>query len=109
MVEIIKSQDKPTSGNCLHTMDNHDLPPGASSVQYIAKRSTEWYCHTCAAFIRPIWIRSGRIVFPACRECFFDDLPLTKSNLGMAKEVTDVAFLEEVPATKPANADLSSN
>jgi hypothetical protein len=75
---------------------NGNRPPGASTVKCVQNRGTGWYCDACAAFIRPIWIREGKTVFPACRECFYDDLPVFKTDLIVGEEVPDVPLLEGV-------------
>src|ERR1700758_4219866 len=106
MVEMIGFKDLPIStrpseaGSRDLSKDTTILispPPGASAVRHIPNRGTEWYCQTCTAFIRPIWIRQGKTVYPACRECFFDDLPTSNADLGVAREVKNVALLTEAP------------
>jgi hypothetical protein len=66
------------------------LPPGASQVVNVRNRGTEWYCEHCESFIGPIWVRCGKYVYPSCRECFFDDLPVFKTDIGPAVEDKDV-------------------
>jgi hypothetical protein len=54
--------------------DSFPFVPGGMSVKHVPRRSTEYYCKTCLAFIMPMWIRKQGATFPACRECFYNDL-----------------------------------
>jgi hypothetical protein len=72
------------------------LPPGAGSVRGTEKRGTGYYCRLCLKFISPLWIRSGMWVYPACRDCFKEELALLGTDVMPAQEVKDVAILESV-------------
>jgi hypothetical protein len=78
------------------TTSKDTVPPGASMVREVGKRGTGWYCQACAMFIAPLWIRRGRWVFPACRECFHDELAISKSAVIEAKEDADAEVIESV-------------
>jgi hypothetical protein len=64
----------------------NSITPGASAVRHIPNRGTNWYCNSCQAFIRPIFIRRGEFIYPCCRECFYDDLPIAKTDIAIALE-----------------------
>lgn len=74
-----------------------DLPPGAKAVRSLANRGTGWYCQNCVAFIQPIWIRKDKAVYPACEDCFHDELPLGRRdrNVAVIKEVVVAAGTDQ--------------
>jgi hypothetical protein len=71
-----------------------DWPPGASQVRAVFNRGTGWYCQNCVAFIEPLWVRRGKTIYPACLECFLDNLILHKTDVRAAEEIKDVPLLE---------------
>jgi hypothetical protein len=76
-----------------------DLPPGASPVRQTVNRGTGWYCQSCNMYINPIYMRDGEAVFPACLECFVDEV--LKEGGG------DVAVLEKEAVPDPVSVPAS--
>ena len=113
MQDLISSQDNPlklteyqpetSSSNSLAD----ELPtPGTSKLRFVRNKGTNWYCGDCAAFVVPLWIRRGKYVYPACIECFYNDV---RDNFDTAKEVERVAIPVEtvVPETKDPDPGVS--
>lgn len=78
--------------------------PGAGAIRHIPNRATEWYCKTCACFVRPILVRRANVIYPACRECFFDD----ETEVSFAQEEGH-ELLEVVPTKDSATNPVASN
>lgn len=88
-----------------------DLPPGADSVRRLEGRGTGWFCELCDEYISPIFIRQGRWVYPACRECFHEELDEVSDGLvDSLKEDDNVAVLEGVivAATETTSSSQSN-
>lgn len=97
MVQL--NQDLPSKLDRSQLTMISDLPPGASKVQNVVNRGTGWYCQACMMFIAPIWIRDAEAVFPACLECFIEEV--LKEGGG------DVALLEAEAIIDPVSVPVS--
>lgn len=96
MTELIHPNDLPiVANNCSEVSE---IPPGASDLRHIEGRGTEWYCRGCLKFIAPIWIRVADAVYPACLECFYNDL---KDMTKLESAVEEVADVEEIVDVVP--------
>lgn len=94
LLEPISPQDKPLSPNLDSTTSgskSNDLVPGTTHLRQKKGKGTGWYCGSCTAFVYPIFIRRGDTIYPACLECFYDDLSLCNGSVG---EIEYVETLE---------------
>lgn len=70
-------------GNSQMTEETNDpFVPGNTSVKVALLGGGTFFCHVHEAYIKPLIIRVGAYNYPACEDCFLDDLKEAGGHLG---------------------------
>lgn len=65
----------------MNTANEDPFVPGNDNVQ-VARIGSGYYCKECEAYIKPLIVRVGNFNYPACENCFLNDLKANNKTLG---------------------------
>lgn len=60
---------------------NETFVPGNSTIKK-AEVGEGYYCRECKEYVIPFFIRVGKDTFPACQDCFLNELSEAGGKLG---------------------------
>lgn len=56
--------------------------PGNNSIKNAHMKDGGYYCHEHEAYVNPLIVRVGEANYPACEDCFMNDLVAAGKQLG---------------------------